>query len=486
MLSIAVFFRTYGCQANVADSEGLALYLNGLGCTLADSEEDADLIIVNSCAVRAKAEQKMFSYLGSLAQYKKKKPYMRIGMIGCVASYRKKEVYDRYDHVSFVYGARENMGTFQTYLADLIVRISTAKQFFAEDKKIPASLKGQDRLISAWKDRKVTLFPKRSSAAVLDVVQKPQTHLAQKAYINITTGCDNYCTYCIVPFTRGREESYPLKELVERAQTEVTRGAREIHLVGQNVNSYKDPVTGEGFAQLLEGIAQIEGQFWIRYVSPHPKDMTNDVLDMMAAHSPKICAWVHLPLQAGSTRVLDVMGRTYTKERFLEQVQEIRKRMPHVTITTDIIVGFPSETDAEYLETREVMEIVKFDHIFSFIYSPRKFTKAFSMEDSVSAEEKSARLTNLQKRQQMISLECNSKWVDKELLVLVEKPIVGGYLARTEGNIRLNISSDESDLTGTFVYPRVTSANVAHLSGVVLKKIEKNIDKSCQPFLKQV
>lgn len=485
MLSIAVFFKTYGCQANVADSEGLALYLNGLGCVLVEKEELADLLIVNSCAVRAKAEQKMFSYLGSLVKYKKEKPYMRIGMIGCVASYQKKKVYERYDHVSFVYGARENMGTFQNYLADLIVRISTAKQLCQEDKKIPSSLKGQDRLISAWKDKKPTLF-KKGATLIKPVTPAPQTHAVQKAYINITTGCDNYCTYCIVPFTRGREESYSLKELVERAKVDVARGAREITLVGQNVNSYKDPVTGEGFAQLLEAIAQIEGEFWVRYVSPHPKDMTNDVLDVMAAHSPKICSWVHLPLQAGSSRVLDVMGRTYTKERFLEQVDEIRKRMPTVTITTDIIVGFPSETDAEYLETREVMEIVKFDHIFSFIYSPRKFTKAFAMEDSVTAEEKTIRLIELQKRQKMISLECNTGWVDKELLVLVERPIIGGYLTRTEGNTRLNLVSEEPNLTGQFLYVRVTSAQVAHLSGVVLKKIEKNADKSCQPFLKQV
>ncbi len=480
MLSIAVFFKTYGCQANVADSEGLALYLNGLGCTMALDEASADLIIVNSCAVREKAEQKMFSYLGSLVQHKKDRPYMKIGLIGCVASYRKQQVYERYDHISFVYGAKENMPTFQAYLADAIVSISTAKQMYLEQQIIPASLKGQDRFIAAWKDKKAFFLKPKNNEDVAVVQAQPQTHAVQKAYINITTGCNNYCTYCIVPFTRGREDSYPLSELVERARIEVGRGAREINLVGQNVNSYKDPVTGEGFAQLLEAVARIEGDFWVRYVSPHPKDMTNDVLDTMALYGPKLCAWVHLPLQAGSDRILELMNRTYTAERFLEQVVEIRKRMPHVTITTDIIVGFPSETHEEYLATRAVMEQVKFDHIFSFMYSPRKFTKAFAMEDSVSAEDKLARLEALQERQKMISLERNGRWVGKDLRVLIEKPIQGGYLARTEGNTRLNLVSELSGLTGNFAIATITGANVAHLSGELQKKMQKSEDKSCQ------
>jgi tRNA-2-methylthio-N6-dimethylallyladenosine synthase len=479
MILVSVFFKTYGCQANVADSDALSEYLNGLGCTIAPNEQEADLIIINSCSVREKAEQKMFSYLGSLVQLKKERPYVRIGLIGCVASYRKQQVYERYDHINFVYGAKENMNAFQIYLADVIVSISTAKQLYQENKIIPVELKGQDRNIAEFVKKKSTLPSlaalKTLSAKKDDSLDENEeneiaaavhaVHKIEKSYINIMTGCNNYCTFCIVPFTRGVEISYPIEELVARAKRDIARGAKEINLVGQNVNSYKDPATKAGFAELLEAIARLEGDFWIRYVSPHPKDMTNDVLDVMALYSPKICSWVHLPLQAGSDRVLSVMNRTYTRDKFLEQVHEIRKRMPHVTLTTDIIVGFPSETEEEYMQTREMIELVRFDHIFSFIYSPRKYTKAFAMKDSVSIEEKTARLEALQKRQQIISLERNQRLEGKTLLVLIEKPIEGGYLARTEGNVRINIHSNTPGLQNSFAYAKIEVGHVAHCSG---------------------
>lgn len=480
---INVFFKTYGCQANVADSEGLANYLRGLGCAKVEDEAAADLIMVNTCAIRDKAEQKMFSYLGALVQYREAKPYLRIGVIGCVASYRKQQIYERYDHVNFVFGAKENMREFQAYLADIIVSLDTTKQMHEMGHYVAQASGGQDRDIKGLVKEKNLTIPEHSvvEGGATFIPATKVVSQVQKSYVNIMSGCDNYCSYCIVPFTRGREKSYPIAEIVTRVQHDVEHGAKEVTLIGQNVNSYKDPETGASFAQLLEAVALIPGDFWVRYISPHPKDMTNDVLDIMAKYGPKLCGWIHLPLQAGSDRVLDLMNRTYTVEKFMEQVGEIRTRLPHATITTDIIVGFPSETHEEYLGTRAVMEAVRFDHIFSFIYSPRKYTKAFVMGDDVPEAEKSARLEELQKRQQIICLEQNKRMCGKTFRVLVEQKVSEGLLARTEGNVRVLLQGD-SELIGKFVDVLVTEAHVADVRAI----LTENVDKSCQASTKSL
>lgn len=450
---VKVFFKTYGCQANVADSEGLATYLQGLGCSRAEDEADADLLVINTCAVREKAEQKMFSYLGELKELKVAKQYLRIGVIGCVASYRKKEIYERFDHVNFVFGAKEDMQTFQAYLADVIVSLDTTKQMYeqGDNSEIPSA--GQDRDIAAVVVDKNLTSPGGSvfDGGIGHRENKELLTEAKKSYVNIMTGCDNYCSYCIVPFTRGREKSYSLESIVDRVRHDVADGVKEINLVGQNVNSYKDPETGETFAHLLEAVAAVPGEFWVRYVSPHPKDMTNDVLETMARHSPKLCAWIHFPLQAGSNRVLELMKRTYTVEKYMEQIQEIRTHVPHATITTDIIVGFPGETEEEYEGTRAVMEAVKFDHVFSFIYSPRKYTKAFVLGDDVPHEVKSRRLEKLQARSKAHSLERNSAMQGKIFKVLVEKRLDDHHLlGRTEGNVRV-VFTGQDRLINQFV-----------------------------------
>ncbi len=462
--NVAVFFRTYGCQANVADSAGLAQYLEGLGCSMAQSESDADLIIVNTCAIREKAEQKLYSYLGELIDYKANKPYLRVGVIGCVASYRKKEMLKRFDHVSFVSGARDERGSFLAYLADVIVQLQTAKQLFVDSGTYRTA--GQTRNINQFVAARKLIIPKNlpeasTQAALGGTVAHKQE--AKKAYVNITTGCNNYCTYCIVPFTRGRETSYSIDDIVTRVTHDVANGAQEINLIGQNVNSYQCPQTGNRFAALLEAVALIPGQFWVRYVSPHPKDMTVDVLETMAKYSDKLCTWSHFPLQAGSTRVLDLMNRTYTKEEFIEQANRIKAIVPDVTISTDIIVGFPGETHEEYLETREVMEEVKFDFVFSFIYSRRKYTKAFAMGDPIPMKEKQSRLQALQKRQIEICVERNQRHIGKQLVVLVEKVFDNGtLLARNSGNIRVFMNGDAS-LVGTFCIVTVTAAHAAQV-----------------------
>lgn len=465
---IAVFFKTYGCQANVADSAGIATFLEGLGCHQVQTEEAADLIIINTCAIREKAEQKLYSYIGELAPLKEKLPYLKIGIIGCVASYRKQEMLKRFDQVSFVSGARDERTTFLTYLADVIVRLQTEKQFFEKTGRTQSSEGKLGRDVKAFaKTRKLIanaeLTKKSSQAAMGGTLAEP--HEVRRAFVNITTGCNNYCTYCIVPFTRGREESYPLEDIVMRVEHQVGAGAKEVTLIGQNVNSYTCPQTGARFAALLEAVAQIPGEFWVRYVSPHPKDMTNDVLEAMATYKDKLCGWCHFPLQAGSTRVLALMERTYTKEEYLAQVDNIRRILPHATITTDIIVGFPGETHEEYLETREVQELVKFDAVFSFIYSRRKYTKAYKMGDPCPMEEKSARLTGLQERQKEICLVQNQAYIGKKMRVLVEKRATSGrLLARTAGNHRVFLHGGD-ELIGSFITVEITDAGPADLRG---------------------
>jgi tRNA-2-methylthio-N6-dimethylallyladenosine synthase len=462
---INVFFKTYGCQANVADSEGLMRYLSSLGCALVQEESSADLIIINSCAVRQKAEQKMFSYIGTLQPFKVRKPFMKIGIIGCVASYRKQEMLDRFVHVSFVFGAREDMKTFQAYLFDLIVNLETLKQLF-EDKKIYEP-QHQDRDIANIVARKKLVEKSTSALAhrlraasriVPDILPE-----ARKAFINIMTGCNNYCSFCIVPFTRGREKSYPLHEIVHSVELEVQRGAREITLIGQNVNSYKDPETGKTFADLLEAVALIPGTFWIRYVSPHPKDMTRDVLEVMARYSDKLAGWIHMPLQSGSNRILERMNRPYTVEHYMNIIAWIREFLPSITITTDIIVGFPGEEDDDYRSTRSVIEAVRYDMIYSFIYSKRKYTKAYAFEDNCPDEVKKTRLEELQERQKQICHENNARLIGTKTKILVEKRLSHDkLLARTAGNVRVICNGSDS-LIGTFQEGLITHAGPVNL-----------------------
>jgi tRNA-2-methylthio-N6-dimethylallyladenosine synthase len=481
-MSIAVFIKTYGCQANMADSAGIATFLEGLGCEQVTTEAEADLILVNTCAIREKAEQKLYSYLGELADAKAALPYLKVGVIGCVASYRKQEMLDRFDHVSFVSGARDERTSFLTYLADVIVQLQTEKQFFQQHGRRTRSVAklGRDvkKALGSMTAVSEKLKQQASKAELGGTIATPKE--LRRAMVNITTGCNNYCTYCIVPFTRGREISYPLEDIVLRVEHEVAAGAKEVTLIGQNVNSYECP-NGKGrFAELLDAVAQIPGEFWVRYVSPHPKDMTRDVLEAMARYPEKLCAWVHFPLQAGSTRILDLMNRTYTKEEFLSQSELIRQIVPDVSITTDIIVGFPGETHEEYLETREVMEKIKFDAAFSFIYSRRKYTKAYAMGDTCSEAEKAERLTGLQTRQREICAEQNARYLNKTVRALVEKRATRGkLLARSAGNLRVFFDGDDS-LIGTFVNVHITQIGQADIRGhlVTSEKVHTNEERA--------
>jgi tRNA-2-methylthio-N6-dimethylallyladenosine synthase len=478
---VTVFFKTYGCQANVADSQGLLCYLEFLGCEKVENEDQADLIVINTCAIREKAEQKMFSYVGQLAQYKKTKPYLKIGIIGCVASYRKQELYQRFDHINFVFGARDKLDVLQQYLFDAIIKLELTKQLYYNNPDEELRYGKQDRNIKKivannvsrntfWAARKIS--ERQTTQAALGGGVSVSSNEMCRSFVNITTGCNNYCTYCIVPFTRGREKSYPAHLVLDRIRKDVAAGAKEITLVGQNVNSYRCPETGKGFAQLLQEVAHIDGQFWVRYISPHPKDMNIDVLEVMTQRREKLCAWIHLPLQSGSDSILKAMNRTYTVKHFLTLVDSIRKYLPETTISTDIIVGFPGETESDYRATLEVMEAVRFDFMYSFIYSRRKYTKAYTMKDTCSARIKTERLEELQARQKDICFERNKAQIGETLRILIEKHFAHGrLLGRTKGNIRVVFDGDNSDI-GSFAYATIQDAGPVNLSGVLVDESE--------------
>ncbi|MCK4265046.1 tRNA (N6-isopentenyl adenosine(37)-C2)-methylthiotransferase MiaB [Candidatus Babeliales bacterium] len=457
---IKIFFKTYGCQANVADSNGFQTYLVDLGCKVVDSESEADLIIVNSCAIRERAELKLFSYVGSLNHYKKEKAYIRIGVIGCVASYRKQEIYERFDHVNFVFGARDNIETFKAYLADIVVSLESTKRLYLDTSR--SIRPGQDRDIQGIVEKKHLKIRQKEEHKV---EKNDNLEEVRRAFVNIVTGCNNYCSYCIVPFTRGRETSYSIDSIVRRIEREIQLGAKEINLVGQNVNSYIDPNTGASFADLLKVVARLEGDFWVRYISPHPKDMTRDVLEVMAEHKDKLCNYVHMPLQAGSDKILKAMNRIYTVDRYMEIIGWIKEFLPEATITTDIIVGFPGESEEDYLGTMNVVEKVKYDLVYSFIYSRRKYTKAFNMPDDTTIEVKQERLDGLQKRAKELSFERNYRFLGKVVRSLVEKRLPSGkLLARTAGNQRVIFDEKDQNI-GKFVNLKIDKIGLVNLDG---------------------
>ncbi|MCK4651154.1 tRNA (N6-isopentenyl adenosine(37)-C2)-methylthiotransferase MiaB [Candidatus Babeliales bacterium] len=453
---INFFIKTYGCQANVADSQALSNYLMQLGAKQVSNEKDADLIFINTCAIRERAEEKFFSYLGSFVKFKNLKPYLKIGVIGCVASYRKKEIFSRFGLVDFVFGVKEDSSLLKNYIIDLVLKLNVEKKIY---------YKISDEFFEQNED---LILSKQNFSNLYMGGFKNSNNELKKSFINIMTGCNNYCSYCIVPFTRGREKSYPANEILKRVEQDVASGAKEIMLLGQNVNSYKDPQSGKGFAKLLNDVAKIDGDFWVRFVSSHPKDMTKDVLHVMADNKDKLCGFVHYPIQSGSNKILRVMNRIYTVEQYLEQIGWIKDILSEATISTDVIVGFPGETEQDYLQTCKVLKEVKFYNVFSFIYSPRKYTRAALLKDDCPKKVKLKRLEALQEMQRQISKDLNFLNVGKTLKCLVEKRLANDkLLARTQGNIRVLFEGGD-DIIGTFVYLKIKNVGVANMLGSLI------------------
>ena len=385
-MSKSYFIETYGCQMNVADSELVSSLLTREGFSETKDIHTADAIFVNTCAIREHAEDKVLSRLGYYHQIKRKNPKTIIGVLGCMAQNLKKDILESKPFVDIVLGP-------DSY------------------RRLPEMIRERSNESSHLVDTKLSRFE------VYDDMF-PSRNEGINAWISIMRGCDKFCTFCIVPFTRGRERSRSVEGIIQEAAKAVSDGFIEVTLLGQNVNSYLHE--GHNFHELLDAVAQIPGLKRIRYTSPHPEDMTQDVLNVMAKHD-NICNHVHLPLQAGNDEVLNRMNRTYTKDQFLARVYEIRNTLPNVGISTDIIVGFPGENEAEFQETLDMMEVVKFDSAFTFKYSSRPGTKAAEFDDHVPEDEKQHRLERLIDMQQKHTLFRNKTIIGRVEMVLVEK-----------------------------------------------------------------
>jgi tRNA-2-methylthio-N6-dimethylallyladenosine synthase len=377
------YIETYGCQMNEYDSEILAGILQSHNYLLCDTPEEADVILINTCSVRDHAELRVHSRLGEFKHLKDKNPALKLGVVGCMAQNLKKELVEAKPYVDMILGPDayrdifKHLGAEETHIID-----TKLSKFEVYDGLFPARKEG----INAW--------------------------------ISIMRGCNKFCAYCIVPYTRGRERSRSIESIVNEAQRSVDEGFVEITLLGQNVNSFDHE--GQKFPELLKALVKINGLKRLRYTSPHPQDVDEELMQVHADHKPLIANHIHLPLQAGSDSVLKAMNRTYTQAHFLKLVDMIRKYVPDMSITTDIIVGFPGETEADFRETLKVMEYVKFDSAYTFKYSPRPYTKAWDMTDDVTEAEKSARLTELITLQKAHTLERYRELIGKEVEILVE------------------------------------------------------------------
>lgn len=431
--------HTFGCQMNERDSEILFGFLAQMGYEKTDIEAEADLVLFNTCCIREKAESKVLSHLGELKKLKQKNPDMIIGVCGCMMQQKGMAdmIRSSAPYVDLIFGTH-NLHHFPKYLYD--VYQGKGRQIEVLDKE-----EGVQEGLPSYRE-----YP-------------------FKALVNIVYGCNNFCTYCIVPYVRGRERSRKQADIVQEVKQLVADGVVEVTLLGQNVNSYGlDLQDGTTFAGLLQELDQIEGLRRIRYMTSHPKDLTEELVKTIA-ESSKVVDHFHLPVQSGSSRVLDLMNRRYTKEHYLHLIDMIRKYMPDAAISTDIIVGFPGETEEDFLETIDLVQKVKFDSAFTFVYSKRTGTPAARMEDPVSLEEKKERLQRLNDALSDISRDINDKLQDTVVEVLVEGPSKTNE-AMLSGRTTTNktvIFAGEPSLIGQIVSVKVTEAQTWILKGAL-------------------
>ncbi len=421
--------HSYGCQQNVSDGEKLLGQLSLMGCGVTDDMTAADIIILNTCAVRENAELKVYGNIGELKRLKEQKPDMIIAVGGCMGQEPKtaEKIKKSYRHVDIVFG---------TFAAKELPRL------------IYEALT-QRRLIVDTAERNTECFED------IPAVRNEK----YKAGVSIMYGCNNFCSYCIVPYVRGRERSREPEKIIEEIKRLADSGCKEIMLLGQNVNSY-----GRGldenidFPELLRRIDSIDGDFRVRFMSPHPKDATNEFFDVIA-ESKKICRSVHLPLQSGSDRILKEMNRRYTVQKYMDMVSYARKVMPELSISTDIIVGFPNETYEDFLQTLDVVKTVKYDNIFSFIYSKRTGTKAADIIDHTSEEDKGKWFRELLAVQREISEEHYKRFMGAEFDVLFDGTYKEEFISGKSGEFIITLVKGSPDLIGTMRKVRVTKTH---------------------------
>ncbi len=431
-----LYLETYGCQMNLADSEVVLSIMHNAGYERTDHLAQADAILVNTCAVRENAEQRVYGRLGDFWHYKKHNQGVVIGVLGCMAERLRRELMESESYVDLIVGPdeyRKLPELIEHALAGgkgIAVRLSRVENY---DDIVPLRTEG----VSAW--------------------------------ISVMRGCDKFCTFCVVPFTRGRERSRTLRSVVSEVELLAERGFKEVTLLGQNVNSYRD---GEyDFADLLAHVARVDRSVRVRFTTSHPQDMSDKLIETIAAHS-NICNAIHLPVQSGSDHILRLMNRTYDRAHYLRLVERIKSAIPGVSLSTDIIAGFPTETDENHRQTVELITLVEYDGAFTFRYSPRENTKAWHMGDDVPDDVKTARLNEIIEVQRKISFRKNQELIGQTVEVLVEGPSkksAQDLCGRTDTN-RMVILPGKDVRVGHYVSVTIHRANSATLFGTVVRE----------------
>lgn len=432
---------TYGCQMNEHDSEVLSGMLENMGYMAADNKEEADLIIYNTCCVRENAELKVYGNLGALKNLKRKKNDLIIAVCGCMMqqSHVVEKIKNKYKHVDLIFGTH-NLFRFPELLAK--------------------SMESENMFVEVWENE----------SDIVEGLPASRKHKI-KAFINIMYGCNNFCTYCIVPYTRGRERSRDMNDIVKEAAGLAQNGTKEIMLLGQNVNSYGKTLDRDvDFAGLLRELDKVPGIERIRFMTSHPKDLSDRLIDAMA-ECDRVCEHLHLPFQAGSDHILKTMNRKYTKEGYLSLVKKLKDRIPDIRLTTDIIVGFPGETEEDFQHTLDIVEKVGYDSAFTFLYSVRQGTPAAKMKGQIDRETKQNRFNRLLKSVNKISADINRSYLNKVEEVLVEGPSKTDpdrLTGRTRGNKLINFDGTE-DLIGKLMQVQIIEAKTFSLNGRIVE-----------------
>jgi tRNA-2-methylthio-N6-dimethylallyladenosine synthase len=458
-----LFIKTFGCQMNEYDSQKIAKILEK-DYFLAPTANEADLVIINTCSVRDKPEQKLYSILGQVREIKKTNPQVRVGVGGCVAQQEGVEIVKHGRGVDFVFGTH-NLSLVPSLILkrEELGKPQVAVDYRDEWEELPLGLGGKDKV---------------------------------STFVSISRGCNKNCSYCIVPTTRGREVSRAKDEILREVKIAIRRGAREIVLLGQTVNSYGLDLSPRlSFVDLMEEVSQIDGVERIRFTSPHPQEIRKDFINLVISN-PKICRHVHMPLQSGSDRILKLMNRNYRRRRYLDIINSLKGGVPDIGITTDIIVGFPTETEQDFLDTLDVMREVGFQNSYSFMFSPRPSTIAAQMVDDISSEEKLSRLHRLQELQAELCNRSLEYWVGKDVEVLIEgstisdndlsdKSSQGRLQGRSSQNIMVHFSPENNWLkSGDIIPVKITSKSRHTLRGEpIIDKIDDAIVSRRGKFL---
>jgi tRNA-2-methylthio-N6-dimethylallyladenosine synthase len=426
-----VYLETYGCQMNVADSEVVLSVMDAAGYSRTDDLANADVVLVNTCAVRENAETRIYGRLGDFHHLKKENPAVVVGVLGCMAERLRKDLMETESYVDLVVGPDEY-------------------------RKLPA-------LVESALEGERGIAVKLSRVENYDDIVPFRTD-GVSAWLSVMRGCDKFCTFCVVPFTRGRERSRTLQSIVNEVEQLSLRGFKEVTLLGQNVNSYSD--NNCDFADLLAAVARIDRRMRIRFTTSHPQDMSDKLIETIAAHE-NLCKYIHLPVQSGSDRILQLMNRTYSVSHYTQLVEKIRERIPGVSLSTDIIAGFPTETADDHRRTVELIAQTEYDGAFTFKYSPRENTKAWEMRDDVSEQVKGDRLSEIIEIQRNISFHKNQRLIGQSVDVLVEgesKKSANENCGRTDTN-KTVVFPKNGHAVGDYISVNVERANSATLFG---------------------